>query len=289
MARRACVPVLLIVVSTSAIPHVPPDQSVQSGGTDVAELDKVKVSSILGPKIAALEKKMDEQHNRMVMVLEKKIYEQHNGMAKQQNRMLEMVLQKLNHILGMFPPCEVRGFAWCTDATGAGGNCCAHYSCSLEMARTLPDPDGIATGRPSCYYSPPPSSPPPPPPPPPPLPPPPPPPAPCDGRGVHWCTDNSGEGGNCCAQGHCSLDQIRTLPDPDGVAAERPVCWYRAGGLTQRPHPPSVSCALFSLRCVYLLCVCVACTVRHRCHGAAQVGEISEGDRKRCAQMNSSP
>jgi len=239
MARRACVPVLLIVVSTSAIPHVPPDQSVQSGGTDVAELDKVKVSSILGPKIAALEKKMDEQHNRMVMVLEKKIYEQHNGMAKQQNRMLEMVLQKLNHILGMFPPCEVRGFAWCTDATGAGGNCCAHYSCSLEMARTLPDPDGIATGRPSCYYSPPPSA-----------PPPPPPPAPCDGRGVHWCTDNSGEGGNCCAQGHCSLDQIRTLPDPDGVAAERPVCW---------------------------------------CHGAAQVGEISEGDRKRCAQMNSSP
>lgn len=52
------------------------------------------------------------------------------------------------------PRCLVRGVTWCTDSTGQGGNCCDHGSCSLDAARLLPDPQGIATRRAVCQPSP---------------------------------------------------------------------------------------------------------------------------------------
>ena len=49
-------------------------------------------------------------------------------------------------------------------------------------------------------------------------------------RGLAWCKDSTEEeAGNCCSDYDCSLDTIRLLPDPEGVAARRPICWYKGG------------------------------------------------------------
>merc|ERR1712203_530978 len=50
------------------------------------------------------------------------------------------------------------------------------------------------------------------------------------GRGGHWCeSPTTGEAGNCCSDYECSLDDIRMLPDPEGIAERRPICWYQGG------------------------------------------------------------
>ena len=48
-------------------------------------------------------------------------------------------------------------------------------------------------------------------------------------RGLRWCTNAAGEGGNCCSEYSCDLDRVRTLNDPGSVAARRPICWYSGG------------------------------------------------------------
>ena len=59
-------------------------------------------------------------------------------------------------------------------------------------------------------------------------------------RGTWWCKDSTKEeSGNCCSDGKCSLDTIRLLPDPEGVAAERPICWYKGGA-----HVGTIDCSL---------------------------------------------
>ena len=59
-------------------------------------------------------------------------------------------------------------------------------------------------------------------------------------RGGWWCKDfTEEEAGNCCSDGGCSLDMIRLLPDPEGVAAERPICWYKGGA-----HVGTIDCSL---------------------------------------------
>ena len=40
-------------------------------------------------------------------------------------------------------------------------------------------------------------------------------------RGQVWCEDSTGEGGYCCSHEDCSLDDIRSLPDPENVDSQR--------------------------------------------------------------------
>jgi len=77
---------------------------------------------------------------------------------------------------------------------------------------------------------------------PPPSPPPPPPPTPprCVARGVTWCTDSTGQGGNCFDHGSCSLDAARLLPDPTGIAIGRAVC--QPPPQVSPPSPPAATC-----------------------------------------------
>ena len=49
-------------------------------------------------------------------------------------------------------------------------------------------------------------------------------------RGLSWCKDSTGEeGGNCCSNFDCSLEEVRRLTDPTNIAARRPVCYYQGG------------------------------------------------------------
>ena len=45
-------------------------------------------------------------------------------------------------------------------------------------------------------------------------------------RGLEWCSNAAGEGGNCCKDYDMDLDKVRRLPDPQGYASGRPICWY---------------------------------------------------------------
>ena len=71
-------------------------------------------------------------------------------------------------------------------------------------------------------------------------------------RGLAWCTNAAGEGGNCCCDYANDLDVARTLPDPDNYASQRPVCWY-AGGVQVGTVDESLKRILTTFKAVCLV------------------------------------
>ena len=90
------------------------------------------------------------------------------------------------------------------------GTCCSHESCDLNEVRSLPWEPRFGSNL-ACYGS-------------------------CDDircypqercqRGLSWCTNSNDDGGNCCAEYDCDLDEVRKLPwDP--TFGKRSVCYAR--------------------------------------------------------------